>query len=162
MGHEIAALINLRNHLHRQKRDPQSLRSSLSSRRSPQGLHPRKMVSLTNWKNIWSHWLVCFFFSSKKIIWRFSWQPVPLGVADLKLSPNQLAWKSFVKLFADKGYVLWNYPEGVAFPCDDIKGKGIQGVPVKEQTILLGAFTHPTHPIKLVQTYKSGGVWWFS
>ena len=98
------------------------------------------------------------FFSSQIVIWRFSWWPVPLGVAGLKLSPNQLTWKTLVKLFADKGYVLWNYPEGVAFPCDDIKGKGIQGVPVKEQTILLEAFTHPMHPIKLVQTYKSGGV----
>jgi len=35
--------------------------------------------------------------------------------------------------------------------------KGIQGVPVKDQAILLDAFNHPTHPIKLIHTYKSGG-----
>jgi hypothetical protein len=78
-------------------------------------------------------------------------------VAGIKLSLNQLAWKTLIKQFADKGYVLWNYPEGVAFPCDDTKGKGIQGVPVKEQAILLDAFNHPTYPIELIHTYDSGG-----
>ena len=78
-------------------------------------------------------------------------------MAGIKLSPNQLSWKGLIKQFADKGYVLWNYPEGPTFPCDDNKRKGIQGVPVKDQAILLDAFNHPTHPIKLIHTYKSGG-----
>jgi len=80
-----------------------------------------------------------------------------LDVAGIKLSLHQLAWKTLIKQFADKGFVLWNYPEGVAFPCDDTRGKGIHGVPVKEQAILLNAFNHPTLPIKLVHTYDSGG-----
>jgi hypothetical protein len=80
-----------------------------------------------------------------------------LDVAGVKLSTHQLAWKTLVKQFADKGFVLCNYPEGVAFPCDDTRGKGINGVPVKEQALLLDAFNHPTHPIKLVHTYDSGG-----
>jgi len=78
-------------------------------------------------------------------------------VAGIKLSLNQLVWKTLIKPFADKGYVLWNYPEGVAFPCDDTKGKGIQGVLVKEQAILLDAFNHPTYPIELIHMYDSGG-----
>jgi hypothetical protein len=79
-----------------------------------------------------------------------------LGIANIKLSPTQLAWKTLIKQFADRGFVLWNYPEGVPFPCDDTKGKGIQGVPVKEQAILLEAFSHPIHPITLKHAYEDG------
>ena len=79
-----------------------------------------------------------------------------LGIANIKLSPTQLAWKTLIKKFAERGFVLWNYPEGVPFPCDDAKSKGIQGLPVKEQAILLEAFSHPTHPITLKHAYESG------
>ncbi|KIM38195.1 hypothetical protein M413DRAFT_30328 [Hebeloma cylindrosporum] len=84
---------------------------------------------------------------------------IALGAsAGLRFSPNQLPWKSMIRSFAEKGYVIWNYPEEADFPCDDTRGKGIHGISVKEHALLLDAFKHPTHPIKAVLTYESGGV----
>jgi len=76
---------------------------------------------------------------------------------DIKLSSNQFPWKLLIKHFADKGYVIWNYPEDVKFPGDETRGKGIHGLPVKAQMALLDAFDHPIYPIKLEHTYESGG-----
>jgi hypothetical protein len=77
----------------------------------------------------------------------------------IKLSLSPFPWKGLLKHFAEKGYVLWNYPEDVTFPCDDTRGKGIQGVSASEQKALLDAFTHPTHPLRLVHEYPTGGTY---
>lgn len=80
----------------------------------------------------------------------------PLAAMGIKLPSEQFSWKPLPKLWEERGVVVEGWPEDVQFPCDNLKNKGISGVPVRELQILLDAFDHPTHPLKMVRKYTSG------
>lgn len=41
---------------------------------------------------------------------------------------------------AENGVIMENWPEGIVFPCDSTKSRGISGLSAKELRILLAAF----------------------
>lgn len=55
------------------------------------------------------------------------------------------------------GFIIINWPEDVAWPCDALTGKGIAGIHLKDRMLLLEGLEHPTHPVSFLQLSRDGG-----